>query len=152
MDFKKVLKYTHDLNVLYVEDDTNLLEETLDILEDYFNSIDTANNGQIALDKYNAYFEKNNTYYDLIITDINMPVMDGERFIEEMKLINFSQDIIVISAYNESKRLIKFIQNGISNFMMKPIESKQLLDILYLTCKNISAKKDVENIKKKLKS
>ena len=115
MDFRKVLEYTEDLKVLYVEDDEDLLEETVEILEDYFLLLDTAVNGQEGLDKYNTYFEQNNSYYDLIITDINMPIMDGEELIREVGRINIEQVIIVISAYSESSRLVGLIQKGISS-------------------------------------
>jgi len=152
MDFKEILQYTSGLDILYVEDDSNLLEETVDILEDYFDSIDTATNGAIALEKYKAFYKNNDCFYDLVITDINMPIMDGETLINEIKLINKFQDIIVISAYNESNRLIKFIQNGISNFMMKPIDSKQLLETLYSTCQNIFTKKRVEQYREELEN
>ena len=46
IDYKELLKYTSDLNVLFIEDDEIILENTTDILEDYFKSIDTALNGE----------------------------------------------------------------------------------------------------------
>jgi len=145
MDYKKILQYTQDLEVLYVEDDKNLLEDTCEILEDYFSILDTAINGQDALEKYNNYFKKNNCFYDLIITDINMPIMDGEQLIKEIESINEHQVIIVVSAYNESPRLIKLIQSGITNFVLKPVEATQLINMLYKTCKNIFAQKKLSN-------
>ncbi len=144
MDYKKVLKYTDKLNVLYVEDDEHLREDTQEILEDYFAQLDTAVNGKDALEQYKKYFEKNNQYYDLVITDINMPIMDGEVLINEIGNIYSEQTIIVISAYSESTRLIRLIQKGITNFILKPIDPIQLINVLYKTCKNIYAQKSLE--------
>jgi putative two-component system response regulator len=144
MDYKKILQYTKDLHILYVEDDEILLENTSEILEDYFDTLDTAPNGKVALDKYVKFYEKTGTYYDLIITDINMPIMNGEVLIEEILAKNPAQVIIVVSAYNESARLIRLIQDGITNFILKPIEPRQLIDTLYKTCKNIFAQKKLQ--------
>ncbi len=150
MDFQKVYQYTKKLNVLYVEDDEKLLEETKDILEDFFASVDTAVNGKDGLIKYQEYKEKNFTYYDLIITDINMPIMDGMGLIKEIKTINEEQNIIVISAYNESSRLIDLIHEGITNFVMKPLSPPQLMEMLYKTAKIICNQKNLEKYRQEL--
>ncbi len=150
MDFKQVYKYTKDLNVLYVEDNKELLSETLDVLEDFFSLVDSAVNGQEALEKYQHYFSKNQCYYDLIITDINMPIMDGEALIKEIKQINSEQVVMVISAYNESSRLIDLIQSGINNFVLKPIAPSQLMGMLYTTCKNIISTKNESQYRQQL--
>ncbi len=138
MNFQDILKYSKNLNVLYAEDDTELLMETTEALEDFFTYIDTAINGRVALDKYTEYYEKNNKYYDLIITDINMPVMNGVELIQEIHKINPEQVIIVISAYNDSSRLIELINIGITYFIMKPILPAQLMNILHQASKQIS--------------
>lgn len=138
MDFNEIYQYTKDLTVLYVEDNVDLQKETLFVFENYFNKVDTALNGAIALQMYN------NNKYDLVITDINMPIMDGETLIKEIKTLNMSQDIIVISAYSDSSRLISLIQHDISSFILKPIELTQLSNILYQTCKNIFAKQRLD--------
>ena len=163
MDFQKIYQYSKELKVLYVEDDDALREATYDAIEDYFLQVDTAQNGQIALEKYNDFYTTHNIYYDLVITDINMPVMDGISLIKELRKIHEEQPIIVVSAYNESSRLTDLIQVGITNFIMKPIAFAQLKDILYGNCRNISNQKKViqqhleladmnKNLDKKVKS
>ena len=130
-NFKDVYEYSKDFNVLYVEDDEFLLEETTELLEDFFKSITTAVDGQEGLEKYKNYKEQTNQYFDLVITDINMPRLDGGVMIEKIRAINEAQAIIVLSAYNESSRLLDLIHLGISNFVMKPIETEQIFNILY---------------------
>jgi len=150
MNFEQVYQYTNDLNVLYVEDDENLLKETSEIFKNFFLVTDTAVNRQNALDKYKSYFKNNTKHYDLVITDIKMPIMDGEALIEEINVINDNQPIIVISAFNDSSRLINLIQKGIDSFILKPLTQTQLTQILHKTCKNISIQKKLSFYQKEL--
>ena len=126
---------------MYVEDDQNLLEETSEILEDYFLRLDTAVNGKEAIAKYMKYFEENQVHYDLILTDINMPIMSGDVLIDKVLELNEEQSIIVMSAHNESDKLISLIQKGINNFLLKPVNPEQLIDTLFKSCKAIVAHK-----------
>jgi len=103
MDSQKVYQYCHNLNVLYVEDDSDTLREITEILEMFFSSVTSAKNGEEALTLYLSNREK----YDLIITDINMPVMDGIELIRQVHEIDANQPFIVVSAYDESQKLIK---------------------------------------------
>ncbi len=143
-NFKQAYQYTKDLNILYVEDDKDLLESTSELLKDFFLTVTTAYDGQNGLEVYNEYKDTTNQYFDLVITDINMPRIDGMAMIKAIKNINQDQPIIVVSAYNESGRLVNLIQAGIANFVMKPIEANQLISMLYETCRNISNAKQKE--------
>ena len=133
-----VFKYTKNLNILYVEDDKSVQEETSDMLESFFNTTQTACDGMDAIKKYLDYKDKTGSYYDLVITDLNMPKKDGEEMISDLTLLNPDQTIIVISAYNESDRLINLIHLGISDFIMKPINPNQLMHVLHKTSKNLN--------------
>jgi len=150
MNIQNILKYSKDLTILYIEDDAQLLEETREALEDFFYHVDVAQNGQIALEKYKDYYEKNAYYYDIIITDINMPVMNGVELIKEVHKINIEQSTIVISAYNDSERLIELINIGITNFIMKPLSPAQLMSILYQVTKQVNNQKQLISYRLKL--
>jgi len=141
IDELDVCKCTSNLNILYVEDDSQLREETTDILESFFSRVDTAVDGLDGLVKYTNYKNENALHYDLVITDLNMPNKDGQEMIADIREKNPDQAIIVISAYNESQRLIDLIHQGIANFVMKPINPEQLMAMLYKTCKNIANEK-----------
>ncbi len=150
MSLQKILTYSKELTVLYVEDDKQLLDETREALEDFFHGIETAQNGQIALEKYKRYYEKNTHHYDIVITDINMPFMNGVELIKEIHKINIEQNIIVISAYNDSKRLIELINIGISDFILKPLSPSQLMTVLYKVSKQVSNQIELIKYRKKL--
>lgn len=121
---KELKEAAQGITVLYVEDDRELRENTRRLLATFFTEIETAENGQEGLDKYNT------GSYDLIITDINMPVMNGVKMVEQIRLTNSKQVIIVISAHDESRYLVELINLGVDNFVMKPLDIKQFLSAL----------------------
>ena len=143
MDYKGVSEYTGKLSVLYVEDDVDLLEETAEFLKDLFHSVDTAKNGLVAFNKYNEYYDRESKYYDLVITDVNMPVMDGMDLIRDIHSLNKIQPVVVVSAYSESSKLIQMIQSGVNNFLMKPINPEEFMKMLYKISKDIVNEIDV---------
>ncbi len=143
MDYKEVSKYTKKLSILYVEDDVDLLEETAEFLRDLFQSVDTAKNGLVAFNKYNEYHDRESKYYDLVITDVNMPVMDGMDLIKDVYSLNKIQPVIVVSAYSESSKLIQMIQSGVNNFLMKPINPEEFMKMLYKISKDIVNEIDI---------
>lgn len=137
IDYAKVSKYTKELNILYVEDNSELREETSELFEEFFNSVTVAFNGQNGIELYTQYKADTNKYFDIVITDINMPHKDGIEMIQDIKKINAEQSVIVISAYNDSDKIINLIQLGIANFVIKPLKSSELLQMLYETSKTI---------------
>ena len=121
---KELKEAAQGITVLYVEDDRELRENTRRLLATFFMEVDTAENGKEGLDKY----QKGS--YDLIITDINMPVMNGVKMVEHIRLLDSKQIILVISAHDESRYLVELINLGVDNFVMKPLDIKQFLSAL----------------------
>ena len=144
VDINSVLAYSRDLNILYVEDDKDIQEQTYDTLEGFFNILDTADDGEMALIKYKDYFENNCDYYDLIISDINMPKKDGIDFSSDVLKINSEQKILIISAHNEVHYLNDLINLGVTGFLLKPVDINQLLISLYRTTQAISDRKNIK--------
>jgi len=89
-----------------------------------FATVIVADNGNDALNLYREYYDKNQKYIDIVLTDIEMPKMDGIELSEKIMQINKEQDIIVISAYTDTKHLIKLINIGVAQFITKPIETE----------------------------
>jgi len=130
---KELIKHAQHINVLYVEDDLNLREEMRAWFKLFFKEIDTAEDGLEGLKKYN---EK---AFDIVITDINMPNMNGIEMVTQIKEINPEQKVIAISAHNESEILIQMIQAGVTSFILKPILQNNVIDILYSVCRDAYA-------------
>ena len=144
-NIKLMLQYSKYLNILYVEDDISLVKTTSELLLNYFKTIDVAYNGQEGLEKYKEYYSENKKYYDLIITDINMPKLNGIEMGKEILKINEFQSIVITTAHNETEFLSKSIELGVDGFVTKPIKNEQLTKVLYKACRAISDHKFVDN-------
>lgn len=147
MKINEIIRYTKNLNVLYVEDEENILINTKDIFEDIFASVSTAKDGLEGLLQYKAHHPK---YFDIVITDIKMPRKDGISMIEDIIQINEEQSIIAVSSYNDSNILMQLIQVGISNFIMKPFTPDSLIKTLYKTSKAIHDYREKINLENEL--
>ncbi|MEA3352663.1 MAG: GGDEF domain-containing response regulator [Campylobacterota bacterium] len=131
MKFNDAYNYTKDLNIIYCEDDSDVLYELSEIFDRFFNSVDRAVDGRDALKKYKKYYKMYNRYYDIVVTDIRMPHMDGIELVKEIKKIEPKQLILVISAYTDSKEVIKLLNMGINYFLHKPIDFDNIINVLY---------------------
>ncbi len=139
MDFKEIKELSKECSVLIVEDDKVVRESLKRLFSLFFHSIEEAENGKEGLNKY---IEKN---YDLVITDITMPVMGGFEMIEELKKIKAQQKIIVLSAHNDSENLQKMIELNIDGFVAKPIHKEQLFQELQKVLERIRAEKLIKS-------
>ncbi len=124
MEQQEKLSEICNLSVLYVEDDSVTREALAEFLRTVTKKVYLAENGAVALKIY----KKNNI--DIIITDIKMPVMDGLSLVKNIKKDNYDIPIIVTTAYNEVEYLIDSIELGVNSFLIKPIETRKLLDVL----------------------
>ena len=92
-------------------------------------NIFTAQNGKTAID----ILSKNKI--DIILTDLNMPVMDGFTFIETVKNIPELSNIpiVIVSTEGRDEYIIKGIKLGASNYIRKPFKPEQIKDIIQKT-------------------
>ena len=125
INIKELTKYSQNLKVLYVEDDVDAREITTMLLEDFFDTIIVAKNGQEGLEK----FEQNSI--DIIITDINMPYMNGLEMAKKIRETDVEVPIIILSAHNEEDFFLQSIQIGINGYLLKPIDMKQLSSTIF---------------------
>jgi len=135
---KELLEYTKNFSILFVEDHDELRMNTDSILKNFFKVVTSVENGQEALESYLNYIHENDgKFYDIILTDIKMPKMDGVELTKHIYEINPSQSLIVLSAFDESKYLLPLINLGIEQFLKKPLDFQELLNILHKTSKKI---------------
>lgn len=137
IDYIALEKYGRELSVLFVEDDESISKEMNFLLGDIFTKVDSGFDGIEGLSKYKEYNSLNEKYYDLVITDIRMPNMNGIELIKNIYLINPTQKVIVLSAHNESEYLMELVNIGIAQFILKPIDYNNFLDVIYKVSKMI---------------
>ena len=139
MDIKVLHQYTKDIRVLYVEDDTAVRESMSELFETYFLELVNATDGVDALEKMAASKE----YFDLIISDISMPRMNGIEMAKNILSENPEVPIIFISAYNDLDYLQSAIDMGISSFLAKPLDKEKLDNAIFKASQIISEHKFV---------
>ncbi|MBF0317245.1 MAG: response regulator [Nitrospirae bacterium] len=135
---RRLKKVSKDITVLLVEDEEIPSKALLDILSKYFDNVTCAFNGREGLDKYKS------GRHDIVITDMDMPVMNGIVMTRRIKEINNEQIVIVVSAYDDSRSLRDLINTNVSGFILKPVEAVNLLDALYTACKRIVNERQIE--------
>jgi two-component sensor histidine kinase len=114
----------HNITVLFVDDNESIRRLYQRLLEKHVNHFYIAKNGHHGLELY----QENKP--DLVITDINMPVMDGLEMVREIKNIDPNAKIVVMSAYNVKENFIESINLGVDGYLMKPVEAKKLLSLI----------------------
>ncbi len=112
------------LNVLYVEDDAETREELELILQSWFKNLYIAADGKEGLELYHQHLP------DIVISDIQMPKMNGLSMAADIKHCNPAQEIIILSAHNDVEYLFRALELGIKHYITKPISIERLLDKL----------------------
>ena len=120
--------YKKDINILYVEDCPNTIRSMTNILSKYFINIDTALNGKIGLDMIKD--NDKGFHYDVVLTDLDMPVLDGISMIKEIRKFNKEIYIVVFSVHNDPEYFIETINIGIDGYILKPFKVQQFIDIM----------------------
>jgi len=125
IDIDEIIEYSQELTLLYVEDNQDAREMTTMILEDFFDNIIVAVDGE---DGYKKFTENN---IDLVITDINMPKMNGLELCKKIREQNNEISLIILSAHNEDNFFMESIKHGVDGYLLKPIDIDQLTGLIY---------------------
>ena len=140
----KNLDILNQFNILYLEDDEDLLRHTTDILEDFVHKIYPVKTSKEALEILL------NKKVDVIISDI---LLKDENGIEFLKYIQNEKNIyiptILTTAHTDTQYLLDAIKLKVENYIIKPIKVKELLDTLYNVLLPIMQQKEIrknENI------
>ncbi|MEN4052649.1 MULTISPECIES: response regulator transcription factor [Sulfurimonas] len=117
-------KFLKTLRVLLVEDETNLSKLLKNAIGDNFFKFYVANDGQEGLELFKKITP------DIVITDINMPKKSGLEMAKEIKAIESSVPIIILSAFSETEKLLNAIDVGVVKYLIKPFDPDELLEYI----------------------
>lgn len=130
----------NDISILFVEDEPVSRHLISIFLErEQFQNIYIAENGAEGLEKYFKYNP------DLIITDLNMPIMNGLEMSQIIKADNPNKPILLLTAHFEQSITEKAVDIGIDSYLFKPISLERLQKILSKYLEHISLEKDLKN-------
>ena len=121
----KNLDILKNINILYLEDDENLLKHTSDILEDFVANIYSVKN---TIDAMKILLEKK---VDVIISDILLENENGINFLKYIKSKDIQIPAILTTAHTDTNYLIESIKLKVENYLLKPINIDELLNSLY---------------------
>lgn len=108
--------------ILLVDDDPLLLSILAKSLVKSGFSVDEAENGAIAIEK----FETPGSNYDLVITDLQMPVLNGAQFLKHIRKVS-QIPVIVLTGYTADYPPEKMIPEGATAYLSKPVLREDLL-------------------------
>lgn len=120
------------LTLLYVEDDDVIRQNAVEYLSGYFKEVYGAKDGQEGLECY-----KDNKP-DMIITDIEMPRLNGLTMVKKIRKSDKSTPIIITTAYTDTEYLMQAVELQLIKYIVKPINSKKLSEVLNLLIEHLN--------------
>ncbi len=124
MGSKEILAITESKSLLFVEDDDKLRETMTDLLKDLFAEVTIAKDGQEGLERVK---EKE---FDYVISDINMPKMDGVELLQSIRELYPKMKVIFLTAHSDMKYILAASQYRVSGYINKPITLDALEEVL----------------------
>lgn len=112
------------MKVLIVEDDPASRKYLLDTVVTEGHDTRASENGEIGLKVYNEFKP------DLVLSDIQMPVMDGLKLLEAIREQSNDVIVVIITAFGTEEYAMKALRLGATNYMPKPVRHGELLPLL----------------------
>ena len=110
------------ITVLYVEDDEMIRTQTASVFEKVFKKLFLAVDGEEGLSVYKQH--KNEI--DIIVTDINMPKLNGLDMVEKINEVTTNVPVVVTTAHTDSSFLMNAININVDKYIAKPFQIKEL--------------------------
>jgi len=121
---KNLISYLKNLTILFAEDDDTLRKNVLEYLKMLFKEILVAKDGEEAFD---IYYEKRP---DLILTDIDMPRMNGIEFLKNVREHDNHTPALIMTAHTNAEYLIDAVELNITRYIVKPFVGDDFLSAL----------------------
>lgn len=114
------------MNILLIDDETNLLRLLRRPLIKYGHSITEALNGKQGWELFLEQPHK----FDVIVTDIKMPVLDGVELLKRLREKEYDTPVIIMTGYEDIQSSIDVLRLGAFDFLLKPFKAQELIAIL----------------------
>jgi CheY-like chemotaxis protein len=113
-------------SILVVDDEPMALELLHGVLTDAGYEVAVAQSGFESLD----LFRRDTQAFDLILTDLSMPLMDGEETFERLRQMSPTVNVVLMAGFVDSGRLEKMMNHGLSGFVGKPFAPVEILAVV----------------------
>ncbi len=143
IEIERIKELTGKLTVLYVEDETVVHQQIVGILKLFFGRIISAYNGQEGLELLR------NNQVDLVITDIQMPQLNGLDMVAHIRKEMPFLPVIITTAFNDQDYFIRSIDLRIDKYLLKPIQQKSAEAVFYSVAKMIDDRHKAEELEHK---
>jgi DNA-binding NtrC family response regulator len=131
--------------ILLVEDEANMVRTLAKILDRKGYTVDAAPNGQAAL----AHLAEHPV--DVVITDLNMPVMDGMQLMRAMHERGFTPVIIVLTGHGTIQSAVEAMKLGASDYLIKPCNPDELVIVVERQLETRKLRREVVDLRQRLK-
>ncbi len=138
MTIDEISSASKEMRVLYVEDDRRTRESMMEMLEEFFERITEVADGKSGVRLFEI------EPFDLIITDIRMPKMDGLQMIKKIRELDHDIPVLIVSAYNEPKFFKESIKLDVEGYLLKPVDRKQFAEVMQKIIKKSRLKEEIE--------
>ena len=145
------LKYLKSQTVLFVEDEEVAREILAKVLSKMFKNVITASNGLEAYEKFERA-SLSSDKIDLIISDINMPIVNGLDMLENIRKIDNFVPAIFVTARSETNNILRAIDLNVTNYIIKPIQTDVLLKKISDACEKKFISNELNEKKEELEN
>ena len=112
-----------DKSVLLVDDEQSILKSLGNYLEKNSIRVQAASSGEAAL----KLIKSTNSCFDLVITDVVMPGIQGLDLLQEIKQLNNETGVFILTGYGDMSMVIMALQLGADDFILKPFDAAQIV-------------------------
>ena len=134
---RNIINSTKSLKVLFVEDDDTAREALTQFMRTFFDEIVEACDGEDGWNKFNT------ENVDLVITDINMPKLNGLELTAMIRDVDPNIPVLVVSAHRETDFFLESIKLNIDGYILKPFEMEQFLSVIAKVVQGLNTKKEL---------
>jgi len=145
-------EFLKNITILYVEDEEDVRSLTSNILSKFFKKIIEAANGKEGLELFEKYnnTEDRESNIDLIVTDINMPKMNGLEMIKAIHEIDYTIPAVITTAHSDADFLKEAIHLRVRGYVTKPLKIDDLIDTISIAAEPKYLKDKLEFLNKQL--
>jgi len=131
------MSIAYQYTLLFVDDDEIIRTNYSAGLQKDFPTVYLASNGQEA---FEIYTHKN---IDIIISDLDMPIMDGVALVQKIRQTNKKIPIILLTSYSDSQTLLSVVDQKITAYLIKPIKKLELKSALKKAINELDIKEHI---------